>query len=324
MKMKSRVLLQIAVLALGLTAVTTSARTEPYPIRPVVLVSPFPAGGGVDVLCRHLAEKLRGALGQPVIVENRSGGGGNVGTEAVARAVPDGHVLLCAPDPIFTSHLLYPKLSFDPQAFEPVSVFGAFFMGIVGRPDLLAGDMAQLVAYARSHPGKLTYASAGVGQFGHLLMEALKLKADIDLVHVPYRGGAPAVNDLLAGHVDVYTGTLASTISQVKAGKLKLLAPTGGQRLADFPDVLALPEAVGGLQADSWLAVAAPPGTPREITSKLSAAIAQAVQAPDLKARFADLQSEPLSTTPEKMRDMMRLATEQWRHVIVAANIRIE
>lgn len=321
--MKSRVL-QIAVLALGLTAVTTSARTERYPTRPIVLVSPFPAGGGVDVLCRHLAEKLRGALGQPVIVENRSGGGGNVGAEAVARAVPDGHVLLCAPDPIFTSHLLYPNLSYDPKAFEPVSVFGVFFMGIVGRPDLPARDMAQLVAYARSHPGKLTYASAGVGQFGHLLMEALKLKADIDLVHVPYRGAAPAVNDLLAGHVDVFAGTLASTISQVKAGKLKLLAPTGGRRLVAFPDVPALPEAVGGLQADSWLAVAAPPGTPREITSKLSAAIAQAVQAPDLKARFTDLQSEPLSTTPEQMRDMMRLATEQWRQVIVAANIRIE
>jgi len=211
--MKPRVLLQIAVLALGWSAAATSVRTEPYPTRPIVLVSPFPAGGGVDVLCRHLADKLRGALGQPVVVENRSGGGGNVGAEAVARATPDGHVLLCAPDPIFTSQLLYAKLAYDPRAFEPVSVFGVFFMGIVGRPDLPANDIVQLVAYARSHPGKLTYSSAGVGQFGHLLMEALKLKANIDLVHVPYRGAAPAVNDLLAGHVDVFAGTLASTIS---------------------------------------------------------------------------------------------------------------
>lgn len=314
--------LTLAILAGG-GALDTKAAAQSFPNRTVTLISPFPAGGGVDVLCRLVAEKLRIVLEQPFIVENRTGGGGNIGAEAVARATPDGHTLLCAPDPVFTSHLLYSKLSYDPRAFEPVSVFGIFLMGLVGRADLPATDAAELIAYARAHPGKLTYASQGIGQFGHLMMEALKLRANIDLVHVPYRGGVLALNDLLAGQVDVMAATLAATISQIKAGKVKLLAPTG-RRVAAFPNVPALSEAVPGLAADSWLAIAAPPGTPKEITGKLSAAVAKVTQAPDLKARFADLQSETLGSTPEQMRDMTRTATEQWQRVISAAKIRID
>jgi tripartite-type tricarboxylate transporter receptor subunit TctC len=309
---------------LGTGMISTPGLAQSYPSRAVTLVIPFPPGGGADVLCRLVADKLRGSLGQPIVIDNRAGGGGNIGAESVARASPDGHTLLCAPDPIFTSHLLYSKLSFDPRAFEPVSVFALFMMGMVGRAELPFGNVSELIAYARAHPGKLTYASQGVGHFGHLMMEDLKLRAKLDILHVPYRGGVLAVNDMLAGQVDLLTGTLVSTIAQINVGKLKLLAPTGERRLAAFPNVPALPEAVPGLSADSWLALAAPSGTPKEVTTKLSAAVAQAVQMPDLKARFAELHSEPMGTTPEQMRDLIRRATEQWARVIAATKISIE
>lgn len=315
--------LMVAVV-LGVSVMGTAAHAQPYPIRAVTLVIPFPAGGGADVLCRLVAEQLRIILGQPFIAENRAGGGGNIGAESVARANPDGHILLCAPDPVFTSHLLYSKLSFDPRAFEPVSVFAVFLMGVVGRVDLSASNVSELIAYARTRPGKLTYASQGIGHFGHLMMEALKLRASVDILHVPYRGAAPAVNDMLAGQVDMFTGTLVSTISQINAGKLKLLAPTGDRRLAAFPDLPALPEAVPGLSADSWLAISAPPGTPKEVTARLSAAVAKAVQMPDLKARFSELQSDTLGSTPEQMREMINRATEQWARVIATAKISLD
>ena len=319
-----RITLSALAVLLGMSAPGTQVAAQPFPNRPVSFVTPFPAGGGADVLCRLVADKLRSGLGQPFVVENRSGGGGNIGTEAVAKAAPDGYTLLCAPDPIFTSHLLYSKLSFDPRAFEPVSVFGIFLMGLVGRSDLPAGNVSELIAYARAHPGKLTYGSQGIGQYGHLMMEALKLRANVDLVHVPYRGAVLALNDVMAGRVDVMASTLASTVAQINARKVKLLAPTGSRRVAAFPDVPALPEVLPGLEADSWMAIAAPAGTPKDVTVKLSAAIATAMQSPDLKTRFAELQSETLGSTPEQMRAMVRSATDQWQRVIAAAKIQID
>ncbi len=320
---KRRFLLVVVSVALGLNAIG-NAKAQPYPNRTVTLVNTLSAGGSVDVACRIAAERLGRTLGQQFIVENRTGAGGNIGSEAVARAAPDGNTLLCAPDPNFTSHLLYSKLPFDPRAFEPVSVFAVFPMVLVGRAYLPANNVSELIAYARAHPGKLNYGSQGIGQFSHLTLEALKTMANIDIVHVPYRGGAVALNDLLAGQVDIFATPLASVISQINAGNLKLLAATGRNRLAAFPDVPALTEAMPGLEADSWLAIAAPPGTPKYITGKLSDAIAMVVTMPDVRARFAELQAEPLRTTPEQMREMIRRATEQWGRVIAAAKISIE
>lgn len=324
MKIKERFSSFSAAVLLGVTVTAAGAAAQPYPSRTVVLVVPFPAGGGADVLCRLVAEKLRTAIGQPFVIDNRSGASGNLGAEFVAKASPDGHTLLCAPDPVFTSHLLFSKLSFDPRAFEPVSVFAMFNMAIVARAGLPVSTMPDLIAYARANPGKLTYASQGNGHFAHLLMETLKFREKLDILHVPYRGGTPAINDLAAGQVDVFAGPLVSTISHINAGTLKLLAPTGERRLTTFPNVATLPETVPGMAIDSWLAIAAPPGTPKEITGKLSAAVATAVHMPDLRARFSELQSEPLGSTPEGMRDMIERATDQWRGVITEAKITID
>ena len=300
------------------------ATAQPYPSAPVKVVTPFAAGGGADVLCRLVAEKLQAMLGQPFIVENRTGAGGNIGAEAVAKAAPDGQVLLCAPDPVLTSYLLYSKLAFDPRAFAPVSVFAVFRMGLVARADAPFATVTELIAYARNHPDQLNYGSQGIGQYGHLLVEALKLKENLDIVHVPYRGGAAAVSDMLGGQVSILAGPLTSTMPLIEAGKLKLLAPTDNRRLAAFPDLPALPETIPGLAADSWLAIAAPPGTPAAITTKLASAIAQIVRAPEMKGRFAELQSEALGSTPEEMRDLTRQAAEQWAGVIAKAKIRLD
>lgn len=318
-----RLLAVTIVVGLGLSAIG-DASAQSYPSRMVTLVNPFPAGGGIDVICRLVADKLRTFLGQQFIVENRTGGGGNVGAEFVSRATPDGHTLLCAPDPVFISHLLYPNLSFDPRAFEPVSMVATLPNVLIGRADLPVSNVVELIAYARAHPGKLNYASQGIGQTSHLALEALKMMAAIDMVHVPYRGGAPALNDLLAGQVDIYVGPLAGSFSNIKAGKLKLLAAAGRTRLAAFPDVPALTEAVPGLEAETLLAIAAPPGTPRDIIRKLSNAIARALQMPELRARILEVQAEPLGTTPDQMKELIRQATERWGPVIAAGKISID
>src|SRR5436190_14526038 len=286
-------------LGLGLGAVeNTMAQT--YPNRLVTLVVPGPAGS--DTVCRLLADKLRTILGQQLIVENRPGAGGTIGAEFAARAAPDGHVLLCANEYVYFSHLTYQKLAFDPQAFEPVSVLATFQGILVGRADLPANNLAELIAYARTHPGKLNYASAGVGSMPQLVLEAIKLRAGIDLVHVPYRGGAPALNDLIAGQVDVYFTSAVQGIPQIKAGKLKLLAVASRTRLADFPDVATIAEVLPGLEMEGWTAIAAPPRTSNDITRKLSEVIAKAMQMPDFRARILDAQAEPFGSRPEEMR----------------------
>src|SRR5262245_14419191 len=215
------------------------AVAQAYPSRPVTLVSPFGAGGGTDILCRVIAEKLRGQLGQHFVVENRTGGGGNIGTEFVARAAPDGHTLLCAPDPVFIGHLLYSKLRFDPRAFEPVSVFAQFATVLIGRPHLPIAHVAELIAYARANPGKLNWASPGTGQTSHLLLEAVKATANVDIVHIPYRSGSEAINDVLAGRVDLFAPTLTIGMPYISEAKVNLLAVASRTRLAAFADVPA-------------------------------------------------------------------------------------
>jgi len=313
----------IAATSLGLISIA-EAPAQPYPSRPVMLVSPFGAGGGTDVLCRVIAEKLRGMLGQQFIVENRTGGGGNIGTEYVARAAPDGHTLLCAPDPVFSSHLLYSKLRFDPRAFEPVSIFARFATVVASRPNLPIADLADLMAYARAHPGKLNWASPGTGQTSHLLLEAIKAKANIDIVHIPYRSGAEALNDVLAGQVDLVAPTLTIGLPYIRAGAVKLLAAASRKRLAAFPEVAALNEAIPGVEADVWVAIAAPPATPKFIANRLSDAIAKVVGTPEVKARFAELETETMATRPEQMQQLAQETSQRWGRIIAAAKIKLD
>ena len=312
--------------ALMMLAATAASGAETYPSRSITIIVPLPAGGSADILARVVAEKLRAALGQSVVVENRAGGvGGLVGTEAAWRSAPDGYTLLVAPQLTFSvNHLLFPKQTFDTRTFEPIGVIARYPTVLLGRRDLPANNTADLIAGARAEQGKVTYGSQGKGQTGHLTLELLKYLGHVDMLHVPYLGSNPAINDLVAGQIDVLADFLLAAKPQVDAGTIKLLGVGSRERLADYPNVPTLAEGVPGAYSDTWMGIVAPPGTPAEITQKISAAIGQGVRMPDATERIRALMAEPVGSTPAEMREMIRQSTERWAPVIAAANITIE
>jgi tripartite-type tricarboxylate transporter receptor subunit TctC len=317
-------LLPAAVLA---AAPASPAQAQPgFPSRQITLVVPLPAGGTADLLCRFAADKAAAVLGQQVIVENRPGGaGGRIGTEQVMRAPPDGHTLLCAPQLAFSiTHLVFAKAGFDTRALEPVSVLATYPLILIASAKAPFNDTAELVAYARANPGKVNYGHQGKGNTGHLLGELLMLKGKFRMTEIPYRGSAPAINDLLAGNIDLVPDYLLANKQNIDAGKLKLLGTAGRERLKDYPNVATVAETLPGVYADTWMAVAAPPGTPKDIAAKMSDAIGQGFRQPDLEARIRALEAEPLGSTPDRMRDMIRHSLETWGPVVEAAKISVE
>jgi len=312
-------------LALAIGPATLARADANYPSRMVTIVVPFPAGGTADMLPRLVAEQLRPILGQTVLIENKPGASGNLGTEGVSRSAPDGYTLINAPQLTFSvNHLLNPNLRFDPRTLEPVSVLATYPIVLFARADLPANTLPELIAYAKANPGKMSYASQGRGQSGHLTIEALKLASGTDILHVPYRGSAPAINDLLAGQVDILADNLLSGMQHVQAGKLKLIAVGGKERLKSFPNVATFSETLPGFITDTWMAIAAPPGTPKEVTKKMSDAIAKALQQPELRRRIEELQADPLGSTPEQMAAMIKESHDRWAPVIKQANIKAE
>jgi tripartite-type tricarboxylate transporter receptor subunit TctC len=302
--------------------VTGAFAEDPYPNRMVTIVVPFPPGGTADLLPRLVAEKIRTTLGQTVIVENKPGASGNIGLEGVARATPDGYTLLNAPQLSFSvNHLLNPALRIDPRTLEPISVLAVYPTVIYARGNFPGSSLKDVIAYAKASPGKLNYASQGRGQIGHLTIEAIRLQDDLNIQHVPYRGTTPAMNDLLAGHVDILADNLLAGMQHVKSGALKLIAVGGKERLKAFPDVPTIAETIPGFYSETWMAIAAPAGTPKEITHKLSDAIAKALQSPDLRERIYALQAEPVGSTPEQMAAMTKESHDRWAPVITKANI---
>ena len=297
-----------------------------FPNRPITMVVPLPAGGTADLLCRLAAEKASGVLGQQVVVENRAGGaGGRVGTESVLRSPPDGYTLLCAPQLTFSiTHLVFSKAAFDTRGMEPVSVLATYPLIVLARTSLPAASMRELIALARAEPGKVNYGHQGKGNTGHLLGELMMLKGDFRMTEIPYRGSAPAINDLLAGNIDIVPDYLLANKQNIDAGRLRLLATAGRERLKDYPKVPTLAETLPGVYADTWMGVAAPAGTPKETARKISDAIAHGFQAPELRARILALEADPLASTPEQMRDMIKASLEQWGPVVEAAKIAIE
>ena len=289
-----------------------------FPNRPITMVVPLPAGGTADLLCRFAAEKASGLLGQQMVIENRAGGaGGRVGTESVLRSPPDGYTVLCAPQLTYSiTHLVFTKAAFDTRAMEPVSVLATYPLIVLARATLPANNMSELIAYAQANPGKVNYGHQGKGNTGHLLGELLMLKGNFRMTEIPYRGSAPAINDLLAGNIDIVPDYLLANKQNIDAGKLKFLATGSRERLKDYPNVATLAETLPGVYADTWMGVAAPPGTPKEIVKKISDAIGQAFQTPDLRARILALEAEPLGSTPEQMRDIIKASTEQWGPVV--------
>jgi tripartite-type tricarboxylate transporter receptor subunit TctC len=312
---------------MSLLAWTSVAQAQTsFPNRPITMVVPLPAGGTADLLCRFAAEKASSLLGQQVVIENRAGGaGGRVGTESVLRSPPDGYTILCAPQLTYSiTHLVFTKAAFDTRAMEPVSVLATYPLIVLARVGLPANNMSELVAYAQANPGKVNYGHQGKGNTGHLLGELLMLKGNFRMTEIPYRGSAPAINDLLAGNIDIVPDYLLANKQNIDAGKLKILATGGRERLKDYPNVATLAETLPGVYADTWMGVAAPPGTPKEIVKKISDAIGQAFQSPDLRARILALEAEPLGSTPEQMRDIIKASTEQWGPVVQAAKIAVE
>ncbi|MBI3703503.1 MAG: tripartite tricarboxylate transporter substrate binding protein [Rhizobiales bacterium] len=316
-----------AVLTVIVTSGFSPARTQTasFPTRTITIIVPFPAGGTADMLPRVVAERLRVTFGQPVVIENKPGASGNLGAEQVFRATPDGYTLLNAPQLSYSiNHLLNPNLSFDPRGFEPVSVLATYPTVLFARADLPANNLAELLAYARANPGKLTYASQGKGQIAHLTMEALKMMAKVDILHIPYRGSAPALNNLLGGHVDVLPDNLLAGLQHVQNGKLKIIGVGGHERMPGLPDIATFAEVVPGLYSETWMAISAPPGTPKEITGKLSAAIAEAIKVPETNQRFRDLGAMPFGSTPDQMRDLIKQSMDLWAPVVTSAKITSE
>jgi tripartite-type tricarboxylate transporter receptor subunit TctC len=310
-----------------LCASTRSAPAQSgFPNRPITMVVPLPAGGTADLLCRFAAEKASAVLGQQIVIENRAGGaGGRVGTESVLRSPPDGYTVLCAPQLTYSiTHLVFSKAAFDTRAMEPISVLAIYPLIVLARSGLAAGNMPELVAYARANPGKVNYGHQGKGNTGHLLGELLMLKGDFRMTEIPYRGSAPAINDLLAGNIDIVPDYLLANKQSIDAGKLKMLATGSRERLKDYPGVATLAETFPGVYADTWMGVAAPPGTPKEVATRISEGIGRAFAMPDLRARILALEAAPLGSSPEDMREIIKASLEQWGPIVEAAKIVVE
>ena len=297
-----------------------------FPSKNITMVVPLPAGGTADLLCRYAAEKATALLGEKVVVENRPGGaGGRVGMEQVLRSPPDGYTLLCSTQLSYSiTHLVFTKASFDPRPLESVSVLATYPLIIITRKDLPANNLKEFLDYAKANDGKVTYGHQGKANTGHLLGELMMLKANFKMTEVPYRGSAPAINDLLAGTIDMVPDYLLANKGNIDAGKLKFIAVASEKRLKDYPNVPTMTETMPGVTSITWMAVSAPPGTPKDITQKISDAIGQGFKQADMQGRILKLEATPLGTTPERMREMIQESTDIWGPVVKAANISID
>ena len=297
-----------------------------FPTRPITMVVPLPAGGTADLLCRFAAEKATVILGQQVVVENRAGGaGGRVGMDQVMRAAPDGYTVLCGTQLMFSiTHLVFNKSQADARTMEPISVLATYPLIIITKAALPANNMKEFIDYARANPDKVNYGHQGKGNTGHLLGELIMLKTGIKMTEIPYRGSAPAINDLLAGTIEMVPDYLLANKQNIDAGKLKFIATASEQRLKDYPNVQAVTETLPGVTSTTWMAVAAPPGTPKDIAKKISDAIGQGFREADLKARILRLEADPLGSTPDQMRDLIRQSTETWEPVVKARKISVD
>ena len=301
-------------------------QAQDWPSKPVRIVVPFPAGGSADLMPRVVAEKLAEKWGQPVIVDNRPGAAGDIGADAVYRAEPDGYTLMSSPPPpLVINRLLYPKLSYDASQFVPITVIGAIPNVLLVHPNVGANSVAELIAIARQNPGKLNYASQGGGSTSHLTAELFKSMAGgLEITHIPYKGTAPALTDLLAGQVDVMCDNLGVSLAHVRAGKLKALAVASKQRFPGLPNVPALAETLPGFESIAWFGIVAPPKTSPAIAERVATGVQQALQLAEVRKRLADLSAEPMGLGPGETAAFMRQEVERWSAVIRAAGVKLE
>ena len=308
-------------------AVPAAVYAQTWPTKPVRMIIPFPPGGTTDILARVAAQKLSEALGQQVVPDNRAGAAGNIGTELVAKAPPDGYTLVTAPGSTLTIHpSLYAKLGFDPlKDFAPITILAAVPNLLVVHPSLPARNVKELIALAKAKPGQLNYASTGAGQSTHLSMELFKTMAGVKITHVPYKGSAPAVTDLLGGHVSLMFDNMPSALPHVKAGKLRALAVSSLKRSPSAPEIPPVAESgLPGFEVSVWFGVLAPAATPKPILERLNQVLVKALQAPDVRERLASQGAEPVGNTPEQFTQQMKRDLAKWAKVVKDADIRLD
>jgi tripartite-type tricarboxylate transporter receptor subunit TctC len=297
-----------------------------YPSKPIHFILPFPPGGGTDILGRIIAERLTTNLGQPVVIENRGGAGGNVGAEAAAKSAPDGYTIVLVAPSLAISPSLYAKLNYDPvKDLAPVSLVGSVPNVLITHPSVPAQNLAEFIALAKSRPGGMNFGSGGNGTSNHLAGELFNVMAGVKLVHVPYKGVNLAMNDVLAGQIQLVVIGIPAALPFIKSGRLRALAVIAPQRAPTLPEVPTVAEAgLANYEVTTWYAVLTPAGTPRPIIERLNAELVRVMHAPDLKERFAATGMEPRTSTPEELADYIRQEIAKWGKVVREAGLKAD
>jgi tripartite-type tricarboxylate transporter receptor subunit TctC len=314
-------------LACALALVAPAAATaQAFPTKPVRIVVTYPPGGGADLMARLIAPRMGESLGQPVVVENKPGASGQIGAGEVARAAPDGYTLMLDAANFAVNPSLYAKLPYDPaRAFTPIGVLALYPNMLVVTPSFAPKSVKELVDLAKAKPGTIAFASSGNGSAQHLAGELFKQKAGVDLQHIPYKGGGPAMNDVMGGQVPVFFANVASGLGHVKGGKLRAMALTGAKRIAALPDVPTMAEAgVPGYEVYEWNGIFAPAGTPAPVVAKLAEAVQKAMASPEVRERVAALGGEIAPQGPKEAEKFIREQTEMWARVVKAGDIRVD
>jgi tripartite-type tricarboxylate transporter receptor subunit TctC len=311
---------------LAALAFTTVAAAQSFPAKPVRLIVTYPPGGGADLMARLLAPRMSETLGQPVVVENKAGAGGQIGAGEVARAAPDGYTLLLDAANHAVNPSLVANLPYDAaKAFQPISLLVRFPNVLVVTPGFAAKDVNELIGIARARPGSVAFASSGNGSAQHLAGELFRQKAGVEMTHIPYKGGGPALNDVIGGQVPVFFANMASGLPHVKAGKLRALAVTGAKRSSALPDAPTIAEAgLPGYEVYEWNAIFAPAGTPAPVVARLHEAITKALQSPEVRERIASLGGEIAALDPAETARFVREQTTLWSAVVRAGGIKPE
>ena len=312
--------------AFALLSLMSPTGAQTWPSKPVKLIVPFPAGGSADTLSRIISQELQDKLGQPFVVENRTGAGGNIGTDVVAKATPDGTTLLLTPSSLAIAPALYPKLTWDPvKDFEPISLIGSIPMVVVVHPAFPAKTMVELVAEAKARPSQINYASGGNGTTNHLAVELFKAQTGIDMVHVAYRGNPLAMVDVMGGHVPVFFDFVLTGAPHVRSGAVRALATTGAQRSSILPDLPTVIEAgIPGFEASTWFGVYAPAGTSKDMVTRMSDEIAAILARTNVKKRLAELGVEPMQSGPAALGELTKSDLAKWGPVIQKAGLKLE
>src|SRR5260221_8764385 len=317
----------ISIVSLTLAALATTAAAQDYPTRPITLVVPYAAGGGNDIMARVAADKMSPVIGQQIVIENRGGAGGSIATRAVAKAAPDGYTLvLGGTGTLAINPTLYSNVGYDPRKdFEPIGLIGTSALVLVIHPSIPAHNVKELIAYAKANPGKLSYASAGVGSGIHLAAEYFRFQAGIEMTHIPYKGSAPALTDLVGGHVSMYFSSMPPAIQLVKDGKIRALGVTGLARSPILPELPTISEsALPGFEAVLHYGIVAPAGTPKSAVAKLNAALRQAVMSNELKQKLAADGTEPLASTPEQYATDIDKEETKWSAIVKKSGAKVE